>query len=45
MQKYLSWGYLTWLEQSSVIKVLVAEKCERCDIYIMTGDVYEEACF
>ena len=33
------------LEQRSVIKVLVAEKCKPCDIHRKICDVYGEVCF
>ena len=33
------------LEQRSVIKFLVAEKCKPCEIYRRMSDVYGEACF
>ena len=33
------------LEQRSVIKFLVAEKCKPCKIYWRMYDIYEEACF
>ena len=32
-----------WLEQSSVLKFLVVEKCKPCEIYRRICDVYEEA--
>ena len=33
------------VEQKSVMKLLVAEKCKTCEIYRRMCDVYEEACF
>ena len=35
----------SWLEQESLIKYLVAEKCKQCEIYERMFDVYEAACF
>ena len=35
----------SWLEQKSVIKFLVAEKCKPCEIYRRMCDVYRKACF
>ena len=35
----------SWLEQRSVMKVLLAEKCKPCEIYRKMCDVYKEACF
>ena len=33
------------LKQTSVIKLLVAEKCKQCEIYTKMCVVYGEACF
>ena len=33
------------IEQRSVIKYLLAEKCDPCEIYRGMCDVYREACF
>ena len=33
------------LEQRSVIKCFVVEKCKQCEIYRTVCDVYGEACF
>ena len=33
------------IEQRSVIKYLLAEKCKACEIYRRMCDVYGEACF
>ena len=33
------------VEQRSVVKSLVAEKCKSCKIYRRTCDVYGEGCF
>ena len=35
----------TKLEQRSVIKFLLTEKCKPCEIYRTMSDVYGEACF
>ena len=35
----------SWLEQRSFIKVLVAEKCNSCEIHRRNYDEYEEAGF
>ena len=35
----------SWIEQRTVIKVLLAEKCKPCEIYRRMYDVYGEAGF
>ena len=50
LQKYLFFepiqnGGKSRLEQKSVIKFLVAEKCKPCEIYKRICDKYREECF
>ena len=41
----LNIGWSQQIEQSSVIKYLLAKKCKPCEIYRRMCDVYGEACF
>ena len=53
LQRYVLWLFKIvanqadcfWLQQSSVIKFLVTEKCKPCEICRRMYDVYVERCF